>query len=202
LPGVTPVGTTALGLALVLLDLRLQGLDVLADPLGWLVVVVGLSRLAAQDRRFAWARWSAVPAGLLSVADLVHPSVTAEGSTRHVAPGGLQGLLAEASSLLSLAVAVLLSLAVRDAARRHDDAHLARRFSGFLVWHCVVGGVTFVAGLAGMLVDGREVQVNGAVAGPLVLLVIAVLAVEVWFLVSLARAGQRTWLGGRLEPAS
>ena len=197
----TPLGTTALGLALVLADFRLQGLDVLADPLGWVVAVAGLSRLASRDRCLAWSVGIGIAAGVLSVADVVHPVVTVDGTSREVDPSGLQGVMSDLAALLSLVVALLLSLAIRELARRHGDAALARRFTGFAVFHAAAGAVLSLVGSALLLLSEPVPLVNGTLLAPVVLLLVLVfLAVEVWFLASLARAGQRTWLGGRLEP--
>lgn len=197
----TPLGTTALGLALVLADLRLQGLDVLADPLGWVAAVAGLSRLASRDRFFAWSVGIGIAAGVLSAADVVHPVVTLDGTSREVDPSGLQGVMSDLAALLSLVVALLLSLAIRELARRHGDEALSRRFTRFAVFHAAAAAVLALAETAVLLLSGPGPILNGTLLAPLViLLVLVVLAIEVWFLVSLARAGQRTWLGGRLEP--
>lgn len=189
----TPLGAIAFGLALVLADLRMLSFDLVPDPLGWLLVAVGLGRLAHLAARFAWASRCAILAGLLSFADLTHPVVTRTGgpgssTTTAVAPGGLQGVLVAGSAVAGLAAAVLLSLAVRDRAREHDDLPLAARFHLFARLHVLVG----VLLLAGMLLGGVS---DGSDLTPLVLpVVVAALALEVWFIASLASARFRPWL--------
>jgi hypothetical protein len=191
---VTPLGAVALGLVLVLADLRASSVDLIPDPLGWLLVAVGTSRLAPLSARFGWASRCAVVAGVLSFADLVHPVVTrvdglGSTTTSAVAPAGLQGLLVAASAVAGLTAAVLLSLAVRDRALEHGELQLAARFHLFARLHVVVG----VLLLAGMLLS--LAGASGSDLGPLlVLLVIAALAIEVWFIASLASARFRPWL--------
>jgi hypothetical protein len=191
---VTPLGAVALGLALVLADVRAYSIDLIPDPLGWLLVAVGLGRLAHLSARFTWASRSAILAGVLSIADLAHPVATrtdglGSSTTAAVAPAGLQGVLAAGSAVAGLAAAVLLSLAVRDRSLEHGDVPLAARFHLFARLH-LAAGVLLLAVAVLSLVEPAARDV-----GPLLLpFVLAVLALEVWFIASLASARLRPWL--------
>ena len=55
-------------------DLRVNGLDLLPDVLGYLLVVVTAYQLRALDRRLAPAAWCAALAAPLSIASLDRPT--------------------------------------------------------------------------------------------------------------------------------
>lgn len=193
----TPLGRTALGLLLVLLDLRLPGLDVVPDVLGWVLVVGGLGPLVPRCPALAPVRTAAVLAGLLSLADLVHPVVTtADGTSTTsaaVPPEGLQGLLSFGSLVAGLVAVVLLSLRLRDLAATAGDARRAAVLGRFAVYHAVAGGTVVLVGLAALTTSAQgDTDVGGPAALLLVLVVLAALVVEVAFLLTLR--------GARLEP--
>lgn len=48
----TPLGKTAWGFLLAALDLRINGVDLLADPVGWLLAVVGLWTMSSRHGGF------------------------------------------------------------------------------------------------------------------------------------------------------
>jgi hypothetical protein len=210
----SPVGRIALGLTLVLADLRIGGLDVVPDVLGWVLVVAGLGRLGGRGSgRWRRVRSWAVVTGVLSLADLVHPQVTTtqtQGSftatdTVAVVPDGLQGLLVCLSTATSLVVVVLLSLALRDAAREHDDRARALTFGRFAVLHAVIGAPGLALSVYA-LVTGAEgtVTPRGVAAAVFVAFVLAVFAFEVWFIAAVARTRHLPWLQERdvsLAPA-
>ena len=197
----TPVGRIALGLTLVLVDLRISGLDVVPDVLGWVLVVVGVGRLG--DGRWRQVRTWAVVAGVLSLTDLVHPQVTTtqveqgfvSTSTVDVVPGGLQGLLVSGYVLTSVVVAVLLSLALRDRAREQGDGPRAATFDRFARLHAGFGLLALALCVLALVlgVEG-SITPEGAPAVALVVFVLAALAVEVWFIAALARVRHLPWL--------
>ena len=216
----TPFGLVALGYVLALLDMRVQGFDVLLDAVGWLLVVAGLSRLPVPSPLFVRARITAVVAGVLSLADLVQPLETvASGTgttTRAVQPDGLQGVGVMVYGAAMVVFAVLLSLAVREAARAQADASTERTFRRFAVLHAVLGVAGTLAVAVGLLVaDARSTGsgvpapglsttgVEGPAAALLVLAVVGLLALEIWFVVALARIRERPWLSSPAdEPAA
>jgi hypothetical protein len=207
----TPFGLVAFGYVLALLDMRVQGFDVMLDALGWLLVVVGLSRLHRTSPLFARTRVAAVVAGVLSLADLVQPLETVSTgtgtTTRAVQPDGLQGVAVTVYGVAMVVFAVLLSLAVREAARGHADAANERTFTRFAVLHAVLGAAATVALVVGLLVaDARSsapavsapglttTGVEGPAAALLVIAVLGLLALEIWFVVALARLRRLPWL--------
>lgn len=210
-----PLGTVALGLLVVLLDFRIAGFDVLADVVGWVVAVVGLSRLTSIDRRFRAARGVAVVSAVLSLADLVHPqrtTTTGDGpgsmstsTTATVTPDGLQGLLAGAHGVAMVVTVLLLSLALRDRARQYDEPVLAARFGMFAVVHLMFGVLMLALAVAALLTGtDRSITPQGTAAALTLLFVVAALAFEAWFLVTLAGARTRPWLqpvGSAAPPA-
>ncbi len=206
-----PFGLLALGYVLAPLDLRAQGVDVLLDVFGWLLVVLALSRLHEQSTLFVRARVTAVVAGLLSLADLVQPLQTVSNGTgttsRSVQPDGLQGFAVMVYGVAMVVFTVLLSLAVRERARAHADASTERTFRWFAVLHAVLGAAGIIADVVGTLVkDARPsapgvsapglstIDVQGPAAVLLVLAVLGVLAFEIWFVVALLRLRNLPWL--------
>lgn len=194
----TPLAAVCVGLALVFADLRVPGVDVLPDVLGWVVVVMGLSRLDRVDVRRT--RTAAVVSAVLSLAELVHPvetTATAGGSsTATVEPTGLQGLAVLGYTATTILAAMLLSLALRGAARAHGDDAVAHTFHLFTRLQVAVGAVTLGGAVLGQVLapstGSRELE--GLAALLVVLVVVAVIAVEVAFLVALARARHLPWL--------
>ena len=200
----TALGTVALGLALVLLDLRISGFDVVPDVLGWLLAIGGLGRLAPLAARFRTARGWAVGCAVLSLADLVQPQVTTTGpdgstTTAAASPDGLLGWVVAGYGVAAVVVAVLVSLAVRDVARRHGDTRLAERFTTFATLHVALGAV-LLAGTAVALVTGVEgtLRPQGGAAALTVGFVLAAVAVEVCFLLALASAAGRRPTAGEV----
>ena len=55
------------GLLLVFFDIKIQGFDILLDPLGFLIVIVGLAQLAPRNQRFSRASTAAVVLLVLSI---------------------------------------------------------------------------------------------------------------------------------------
>jgi hypothetical protein len=129
----------------------------------------------------------------------MHPqAATTAGSvstTASVAPAGVQGVLVTTYGAASVVVAVLLCLALRGRARRYGDLPLAERFSLFAVLQVAVGVLLVAVGVIGYLagVEG-ELRPEGGAAAFTVVLVVGVVAMEVWFLATLHGARTRPWL--------
>ena len=66
----------AWGLLLVVLDLRIEGLDLVPDPVGWLVALVALGPLASRHSGFAAAVAGCGLGLLVSLPDWVQPEST------------------------------------------------------------------------------------------------------------------------------
>ena len=201
---ITAVGAVAAGLLLVLVDLRFGGVDAVPDVLGWVLVVLGTRALARTDPRWRPVVLLAAVAALLSLASLWHPvvTVTAPGAgdgvttstTGPVDPVGLHGLLVSAHHAVAVVCSVLLSLRVRDRARAHDDGPVARRFTRFAVLHAVLGAVVLLVSVVAALEGTPEQDVTGSVGWVLLVLVVAAVAVQVWFVAALAGVRQLPWL--------
>ena len=199
----TALGAVALGLLLVLADVRLfAGVDVLPDVIGWGLVALGTSALARTDPRFTWVVRLAVLAAVLSLASLWHPVVAvSEGgagttsTARPVEPVGVHGLLVSAHHAVAVVVAVILSLRIRDRARDASEAAVARRFVLFAALHAVLGAVVLLASVAAALAGAPGQDASGSVGWVLLaLVVVAAVAVQVWFVIALAGVRLLPWL--------
>lgn len=63
----TPAGLVVTGMALVMLDLRMAGIDVAPDTIGWVIAIVGLWRLLPRSRWYVGAVVAAVAGAFLAV---------------------------------------------------------------------------------------------------------------------------------------
>ena len=148
--------------------------DLLADPVGWLLVLSGTWALVRAQDSFDLLRWPAVLAALVSV-PVWFPQVQHR----------LDGAGAWAASLPQIAFCLLLCRETSRLAglQRPGDAYAAHRF-GLLVWGFVAVGVLPVLTLGGGL---------DALAAPTQLVSLVVNVALVWFLF---RVHRRRWLGG------
>ncbi|NYG56644.1 hypothetical protein [Nocardioides perillae] len=113
-PRLAPLRTMAFGLLVVLVDLRFDGFDVLPDPVGWVVAVVVVSRLAGLHRAFTVATAASVVCLLVSV-----PGVLATDL-------GLLGALdTAATTVFVFAVCTAVRALVRDEAVAADQLRWA-----------------------------------------------------------------------------
>ena len=146
--------------------------DLLADPVGWGLVLWGTLALARAEPRFASTRPVAAVAGLVSL-PLWLPQV------RHL----LDAPTEWAASLPQLGFCLLLARLVAGAAQDHDDLRVVRRFT------LLAYGVGVVA-LLPVVVLGGDVPALAPTAA------LAALVVDVALVWSLFAVHRRTWLGG------
>lgn len=146
--------------------------DLLADPVGWALVLWGVVALVRAEPGFALARVAAAVAGLVSL-PLWLPQL------RHL----LDAPTEWAASLPQLAFCLVLARLVARAAGEHGDPRVARRFT------VLAYGVGVVA-LLPVVVLGGDVP---ALAPAAALLALVVDVALVWSLFAVHR---RTWLGG------
>lgn len=164
-----PVSMIATGFVLVFLDLRINQLDLLFDPIGWLLAIVGLGRLArAVHPEFTNARVAAILAGLLSLTDIIATAVPAELDFLY--------------GIVLLVTVWLIATAIANRARAAGDTAVAISFDR-LRWLLVL---VELAGWSAYLVG-----VNVAIA---LVIGIAALAVYVWFVVRLYTSAKRPYL--------
>lgn len=178
----TPLQKIAMGLVVVVLTAPMpphpspawQRYDVLADPLGWLLVLSGINALTRLDDSFSPARAAAVMAGVLSV-PLWFPQLS-----HQLDPAGSWFV-----SLPQLGFSLLLARAIGKLAalQRPRDARLAQRF-GLLVW-----GFGIVAVLPPIAIGGGVTRLEDPT-------VIVAALVNLWLIWSLFSFHRRTWLGG------
>ncbi|MBI4942069.1 MAG: hypothetical protein HY830_15095 [Actinobacteria bacterium] len=195
-PGRRPLAVAGWGLLLVGLDLRVNGLDVLPDVVGWALLLVAALRLAEivpatgtmpTDRepgRRRLAVLTAVAAGLAGALSL--PWVT-ETTAAYVA--------------WTVAVGLLLRLVAVQAAHA-GDAESSRRWNRLLVcWAVSASGLT-VAGAApglpvllgaGWLGTEGTLAVDGAVLAVVLVLVVVLLGTLLVATVGLFRDSWRPW---------
>lgn len=169
-PGLRPLSSAATGLLLVLIDVRLEGFDVIPDPIGWVVAALALTSLERLHRGFSVAGLAAWCGLLVSLPDWVgveHPLIS----------------IATALALLVVEVATCTAL-ISTSPERASSAAAIRRLT------VVLSGVLALAILAADAEPGVGVLA----------LTVAVLGfgVAVWFLVTLYGAAKQ--LPGSPEP--
>jgi len=171
-----PLHPVALGLVIIALVVDGRGWDLLPDPLGWLLVLVGTRALPTTLRHRGALLTSAALA--LVVSAVVWPPAVAQQVS------ATDDSVAWALSLPQLAYLALLADAARYAARQAGA-------SGQAAWFAVAGLLAVAAAVLPVLVLGAEVD---ALAGTAVLAAtLALLLTTVLALVT-ARA---PWLGGQ-----
>ncbi len=151
-----------------------QQYDGLADPIGWLLVILGMQALCRAAIGFDGARWAAWIAGAVSI-PLWFPQIT-----HHLSDSGRWAL-----SMPQTAFGILLCKAIAEGAMLAEpqDPYVPRRF-GPLMW-------AFVA-----LVVLPPIAIGGGADALDDVTVLAALAVNIAFIYYLFRIHRRTWLGG------
>lgn len=161
----TPMGRVTLGLVVVLVDIRIGSFDLLVEPVGWTLVLAGLVPLVARHTGLMAAAVAAGAGLVLSFFQVLAAPTPGPALVQSVA---------ETVVVFSVCTALMALLA------REPD----RRAAGTIRWLEV--GLLAVA--ATFYVLGPEETTDaGPWAVPVVLLVLAAIAVVVWFLVLLMR---------------
>ncbi|MET0997994.1 MAG: hypothetical protein ABWX73_04685 [Marmoricola sp.] len=148
--------------------------DALPDPLGWVLVLLGVFALARTDDAFDSVRWLAVLAAVVSVPmwlPQVHHQLDASGEWF--------------ASLPQLVFCLFLAreIGLLGASQSPRDLYVAKRF-GLLVWGFALAGVLPV-----LAIGGNVSQLESPT------LVLSSL-VSVAFVYFLFRVHRREWLGG------
>lgn len=138
----TALQAIAMGLVLVILDVRVEGWDLIADPLGWGLVVVGLTRMRGPVPRGTLLGLAAV-AGVISF-------VSVDGALLESLDPSLAWLI----SLVELAFDITLATVVADvlADSRPDLARRLRALRWFFVAAAIAPVMIFGAGIGVLLV--------------------------------------------------
>jgi hypothetical protein len=148
--------------------------DALPDPLGWVLVLLGVHALTRLDGRFATARWLAWIAAVVSV-PLWLPQLN------HLLPPS--GSWAASLPQLAFCLVLAREIGLAGALQQPRDEYAAK-WGGLLVWGLLV------ATLLPVVVLGGGVD---SLAVPTQLVATVVDIALVWVLFRLHR---RTWLGG------
>ena len=156
-----PLGRITVGYLLVLVDIRFNGLDLVPDVAGWVLVLMGLGSLLGRSGWFRLATAAAAIELVASCFELVRPAT------------GLAALVdavAGPAVVFGVCSGVMATVA----------APAVRRTAEAIRWLSVVLGVVDLASRAAFA--GQE-DVQGLVALAVVLFVVVALGVVVWFLV-------------------
>jgi len=175
---VKPLQSVAMGLLIVALGARVNGYDLLPDPLGWLLVLQGLHRLPA-ELPFRQAVRSLGVLALATSVVLWVPAL-ADGLER------TDESLLWAADLPQLAFVAMLLLALSRAAAELGDAGAAR-------WLRTTSRLTVLAAVLPVLVYGARQD------GLVVAMVLGATIVLVLVIVLLFRYSDRAWASA--EPA-
>ncbi|WP_122263058.1 hypothetical protein [Ornithinimicrobium cerasi] len=201
----TPLKLVVLGILVVALDLDVGTVDLLLDPVGYGLVVLGVHRVAHLHAALPWAR-AAAGAGLVaSVPALLlrrlETDVTGEGGftttthrlVEHPVPVAVEAL-AQAAFVITVCTA-LIALATSDRVRA--PARVLRWALPAVDLFAVLLGLVLFA-LTG---DGDVEVAPGPLAALALLLVVVTLVLAVWFVVVLVRASREPALSGGHAPA-
>ncbi|SOC54309.1 hypothetical protein [Ornithinimicrobium cerasi] len=205
----TPLKLVVLGILVVALDLDVGTVDLLLDPVGYGLVVLGVHRIAHLHASLPWARAAAGVGLVASVLALLlrrlETVVTGEGGgittttqrlVEHPVPGAVEAL-AQGAFVIALCTA-LIALATSDRVRAP---------SRLLRW--ALPGADLLAVLLALVLTTTEVDgpvpVEGVVAASVLtaltlLLVVVTLALALWFVVVLVRASREPTLSGDRPP--
>ncbi|HEY1116077.1 MAG TPA: hypothetical protein VGE43_00135, partial [Acidimicrobiales bacterium] len=168
-----PLRPVVLGLVVVVLNTKVDGWDLLADPVGWVLVLLGSRALPVRRR----GPLLVAAALALVVAAVLWPPGVAD----RVA--ATDDSLSWALSLPQSAYLVLLADGLRDAAARGDDP-------GLRTWWTTTTALAAAALVLPVLVLGGDLDALGALAALVSLLTVVLVVV-----LGLASA-RATWAGG------
>ena len=158
----TPLGMIVAGLGLVVADFRFNGFDLVPDVIGWGVVLVGLTKLAARSPWFTAASAAATVGVVL----------------------GLPLLLAKPGPVLSAVEGLVLAIVVFGTCtgiREVMTDPRTRANANLIRW---TNTVVILAGLTTSLLVGPT-EVTGSAGFGVVMAVLVAFAFLVWFLVFL-----------------
>ena len=183
----TPLGAVVAGLLVVLLDLRVAGVDLLLDPVGWLIVLRAVRRVPVAREWSHRVRWAAAVSALLSLVDVLHPVGRGGADASH---DGLPGVVQELYGIAVTVTLVLLALALRDRAQEAGDVGSAGVLQRFAWLLAALGVAVLLLGwVVPAVVDETLLPAVALLALGLVDLVVAVC-----FVIVLARRRHRPWL--------
>lgn len=170
-----PLTLVVLGFLLVIADFSIDGFDLLPDPIGWLLVVLGLAPLRDRHAGFTAAYWAAIV--------LVPLSLLLFSSTDLLA-GGAQRAVTVLDQLTQFAVEAGVLIAVAALSQRERTRRIA------LVALAIDAVLTVAQIVLALVGPAQQTDVSGGAAGIVVLGVLLVLGLVLAALVWLYRVGQ------------
>lgn len=199
-----PLRMVALGIVVVALDLNIERVDLLLDPVGYLLVALGLGRLARLHPGFLWGCVAAAVGVLTSTAGTLLRRVPPDGGAVQEHP--LVGLADEG---IQVVVIIGVCTALIALVRNSRVTGPARTLRIALPVLSLVGAALTLAFIpwdgSVLTTDGWSSAGTGLVmglTGVSVVLVIVTLALAVWFVIVLLRAakepvvdGTAAWVG-------
>ena len=170
LPGLPGRGLFVLGFAVVLFDLRMNGFDVVSDPVGWVLVLVALLGLTRRHTGFAVAAASAIAGTFVSLGTVLSE------------PGAVLGVVEGVvlTGVVFGTCTALIALALSPADRRAAD---------IIRWLDL--GLTVLSLVALPAAGEGTVHVGGAAGLLVVAAVVAAIVTVVWFLLVVWRVELR-----------
>lgn len=191
-----PLTTVVAGILLVAIDLNLQSLDILPDPIGYALVAWGLFRVAGQHPAFGWGALAAAVGVVTSTLGVFLRRLEEGQIVEHP-------LVTAADALIEAVIVIAVCTAL--IALSHDPRVTgpARTLRIALPALSLVGVLLPLAlsPLAGRVLEAPTVSLGaeGAAAGLIVVaaiaLVVAGIALGIWFLVVLWRAAKEPRVG-------
>lgn len=175
-----PLRWVAFGFLIVFVDIRLGGIDVIPDAIGWAIVAAGLLAVSAQHAAF---RIALAAASLALVVGLVTEYVLASTST---ADGTVWSVL---DSVATTVFVFATCTGMRDLARAAGDDRTATQ-AGIVRWLDVALTVVMLGVAAAAGFPEERIGIGSSLALPLLAFAAMALAVVIWFLVLLFRSGR------------
>ncbi|MGH3367422.1 MAG: hypothetical protein ACRDOY_09480 [Nocardioidaceae bacterium] len=159
----------AIGLVLVLLDLRPEGRDWVPDSLGYTIAAVGFVRLAGRERMFGWAGLAAAAAAVLGLVEYVPGLLAGTAAT----------VLVLGYNLMLSAMLALAGVAFARCAERAGEHSVARQ----TWWVARLAVVTWLALLFGVLLSRVAARAGDALVS---IAAVGSLVALLWLLVLLS----------------
>lgn len=184
----TALGSVVVGLVVVMLDLRIGGFDLLADPLGWALALTGLARLRPLHPGFRVAVVAAAVGLVISI-----PQTFGE-------PGNvLVAIDSVTSTVLTFSVCTAM-IALLPAVRTWAETV---RWADLALAAISLVGTSISSGSQADLASGEALGVSGPGVVLVLLLVVAAVTVHIAFLLLLWRHRLQippTWSGAAPLP--
>lgn len=165
------------GFIFVLVDVRIQGFDVLPDIVGYILFAIGLGLLETENRAFAVAKVLSYPLILLSVFSIVQFQVPMNGGfhVNTMGFGSLSLLHSVITTVLDLMMVYHICKGIGDMATHAGCADLAEKAHRRWIQYLCLDIFIFVALLLGFGAQAAGILIILVIVGFIYALVMAVL---------------------------